>query len=48
VDPIGLMNWNSVILVGIVVLTAFWWIVHGMRKYPGPKLASIYIEGVQA
>ena len=45
VDPISLMNWNSVILVGIVALTAFWWVVHGMRKYPGPKLASIYIEG---
>ncbi|EMC95091.1 hypothetical protein BAUCODRAFT_525469 [Baudoinia panamericana UAMH 10762] len=42
VDPISLMNWNSVILVGCVILTAFWWFVHGLRKYPGPKLASLY------
>lgn len=35
---------NSVILVGVVVLTAFWWVVHGMRKYPGPKLAHLYLE----
>ncbi|CAK3985844.1 Choline transport [Lecanosticta acicola] len=40
------MNYNSVILVGVVVLTIFWWIVHGLRKYPGPKLAQLYIEGV--
>lgn len=37
---------NSVILVGVVVLTVFWWCVHGLRKYPGPKLAQLYIEGV--
>jgi choline transport protein len=47
VDPISLMNWNSVILVGIVVLTAIWWIVHGARRYPGPKLASLYLDQVQ-
>lgn len=35
---------NSVILVGVIVLTAFWWLVHGMRKYPGPKLAGLYLE----
>ena len=42
VDPISLMNWNSVILVGIVVLTAFWWFVHGFNKYPGPKVGTLY------
>lgn len=39
------MNYNSVILVGILVLTTFWWFVHGMRKYPGPKLAKMYGAG---
>ena len=39
------MNYNSVILVGIVVLTTFWWFVHAMRKYPGPKLAKLYVDG---
>lgn len=43
VSPISVMNWNSVILVGIVVLTVFWWVVHGLRKYPGPKLATLYV-----
>ena len=39
---VALMNWNSVILVGVVLLTIFWWVVHGLRKYPGPKLSSLY------
>lgn len=43
---VSLMNYNSVILVGVLVITVFWWLVHGIRKYPGPKLASIYIEGI--
>lgn len=38
--PLG----NSVILAGCVLLTVFWWFAHGIRKYPGPKLASLYIE----
>ncbi|KAI9687442.1 MAG: hypothetical protein M1820_010433 [Bogoriella megaspora] len=41
------MNYNSVILAGVTVLTAFWWLVHGIRKYPGPKLATLYIEGIE-
>ncbi|ORY16528.1 choline transport protein, partial [Clohesyomyces aquaticus] len=32
------MNYNSVILVGVTVLTAIWWFIHGSRKYPGPKI----------
>ena len=36
------MNYNSVILVGVVSLISFWWLVHGLRKYPGPKLGSMY------
>jgi choline transport protein len=42
------MNYNSVILVGCFVLTGIWWAVYGVRKYPGPKLANLYIEGVDA
>jgi choline transport protein len=45
VSPLSVMNWNSVILVGIVVLTGAWWFIHGSRKYPGPKVASLYLEG---
>lgn len=37
------MNYNSVILVGTVVLTAAWWIIHARRNYPGPKVMSLYI-----
>ncbi|KAF2182560.1 choline transport protein [Zopfia rhizophila CBS 207.26] len=41
------MNYNSVILVGITVLTATWWFVHGARKYPGPKMTHMYLDGVE-
>jgi hypothetical protein len=37
------MNYNSVILVGVVALTGIWWIVYGMRNYPGPRLTHLYI-----
>ena len=43
VSSLQLMNWNSVILVGIVGLTALWWVLHGRGKYPGPKLAGLYL-----
>ena len=36
------MNYNSVILVGVVVLTTIWWFVHGIRKYPGPRISKLY------
>jgi hypothetical protein len=35
------MNYNSVILVGVVVLTTFWWFVHAVRKYEGPNVAKM-------
>lgn len=41
------MNYNSVILVGCVALTAIWWLIHGITKYPGPKLAVMYLDGVE-
>jgi amino acid transporter len=37
------MNYNSVILAGVVVLTELWWELHGRRQYPGPKLAELYL-----
>ncbi|KAK3495480.1 amino acid permease-domain-containing protein [Neurospora crassa] len=39
------MNYNSVILVGVVALTALWWVVHARRKYPGPRVMALYIHG---
>ena len=42
------MNYNSVILVGVVALTSIWWMVHGIKNYAGPRLTHLYIhEGVE-
>lgn len=42
------MNYNSVILVGVVTITAAWWLIHARRNYPGPKVMTMYIvEGQQ-
>ncbi|KAK9769713.1 putative Choline transport protein [Seiridium cardinale] len=38
------MNYNSVILVGVVALSAIWWLLHGIRNYPGPKVMHLYIH----
>lgn len=39
------MNYNSVILMGTVTLTTSWWFMHGLRNYPGPKVAGfIHLE----
>ncbi len=43
---VATMNYNSVILVGVIALTTIWWFIHGARKYPGPALSSMYIDGV--
>ncbi|KAJ4411637.1 hypothetical protein N0V82_008974 [Gnomoniopsis sp. IMI 355080] len=45
------MNYNSVILVGVIAVTAAWWFIHARRHYPGPKVMTMYItegEVVQA
>ncbi|KAJ6506049.1 choline transport protein [Mycena vulgaris] len=39
------MNYNSVILVGCVALTTFWWIIHGRTQYPGPRLPHLDAAG---
>jgi choline transport protein len=33
---------NSLIFVGVLVVTGFWWLVHSRSHYSGPKLAAIY------
>jgi choline transport protein len=38
------MNYNSVIIVGVVMLTAIWWFVHASRHYPGPRVMHMYIN----
>lgn len=38
------MNYNSVILVGTVALSALWWWIHAARHYPGPKVMKLYIH----
>lgn len=39
------MNYNSVILVGVLILTIAWWFIHARTKYPGPKLSNLYVDG---
>ncbi|EED19525.1 amino acid transporter, putative [Talaromyces stipitatus ATCC 10500] len=42
------MNYNSVILVGVIALTSIWWMAHGVKHYPGPRLTHLYIhEGTE-
>lgn len=35
------MNYNAVILAGVMSLTTFWWFVHAIRKYKGPNVAGM-------
>ncbi|KAK9234289.1 choline transport protein [Lipomyces kononenkoae] len=42
------MSYNSVILVGVIALTGIWWIIYGLRNYPGARLTRLYIhEGIE-
>lgn len=47
IGDLSLMNWNSVILVGVLVLTGIWWLAYGVKHYPGPKLAGVYTQNVR-
>ncbi|KAF3762237.1 amino acid transporter [Cryphonectria parasitica EP155] len=38
------MNYNSVILVGVMFITAAWWFIHARTNYPGPKVMTMYIH----
>lgn len=42
------MNYNSVILVGTLVLTAAWWLLHARKHYPGPKVLHLYMSDGKA
>ena len=39
------MNYNAVILAGVVAMTGIWWVMHAARHYyPGPKVMTLYIH----
>jgi hypothetical protein len=38
------MNYNSVILAGVVALTGIWWFAFGMKNYPGPKIYMLHTD----
>jgi len=40
------MNYNSVILVGVVLMTGSWWAVYAARHYEGPKLTELYVDKI--
>ncbi|KAK4170453.1 putative amino acid transporter [Cladorrhinum sp. PSN259] len=39
-----IMNYNSVILAGVVAITGLWWVLHANKHYPGPKVMSLYVH----
>ncbi|KAJ3821735.1 choline transport protein [Lentinula raphanica] len=45
VEQASEMNYNSVILVGLVVLTVLWWFVHGKGRYPGTHVPNSDLIG---
>ncbi|KAJ6138212.1 Amino acid/polyamine transporter I [Penicillium samsonianum] len=42
------MNYTSVIVVGLMVLTAFWWVFRGRRQYHGPQYSFEAAERLAA
>ncbi|KAH7146334.1 amino acid/polyamine transporter I [Dactylonectria macrodidyma] len=38
------MNYNSVILCGVIFITAVWWLIHATKHYPGPAFNITYIH----
>ena len=44
---VSTMNYNSVILAGVFFLTTVWWFAWGVKRYPGPKIAELYLEGIE-
>ncbi|KAK4193459.1 putative amino acid transporter [Podospora australis] len=39
-----IMNYNSVILAGVVFITGAWWLLHARKHYPGPKVMALYVH----
>lgn len=38
------MNYNSVILVGVIAIAAVWWFAYAQRHYEQPKVAQLLAE----
>ncbi|KAJ8127587.1 hypothetical protein O1611_g6049 [Lasiodiplodia mahajangana] len=38
------MNYTSVVLAGIIALSAIWWLIHATHHYPGPRVMRLYIH----
>ncbi|KIK69263.1 hypothetical protein GYMLUDRAFT_67920 [Collybiopsis luxurians FD-317 M1] len=45
VEDASEMNYNSVILVGLGMLTSAWWFLHGKEKYSGPIVPHLDEKG---
>ena len=38
------MNYNCVILAGVIVITTAWWLIHAKKHYPGPVFNELYMR----
>lgn len=38
------MNYNCVILAGVVMITTAWWFIHATKHYPGPTFNITHIH----
>lgn len=43
---VSAMNYNSVILVGVVMLTGLWWVFYAAKHYDAPKLTELHMNDV--
>lgn len=41
---VATMNYNSVILVGVIVIAAIWWFAYAQRHYEQPKVAQLLAQ----
>jgi hypothetical protein len=39
------MNYNCVILAGVLLITTVWWLIHARKHYPGPILCDLNKQG---
>jgi choline transport protein len=44
---VATMNYNAVILAGVVFLATVWWFAHATRKYSGPKMDGVFEDLVR-
>ncbi|KAH7328762.1 amino acid/polyamine transporter I [Stachybotrys elegans] len=38
------MNYNCVILAGVLIITTVWWFLHATKHYPGPIFNDLYLH----